>query len=210
MSEQPRVSIIGNDGAVGQALSSLLRSDGFDTRAWSCAAEFLASNEPDEPGCVVADLSLPDMTGLELQCALAAREPALPIIFVTDGADLAAAVRGMKAGAVDVLSQPVRRQELVAAVREAVAKNAAVRTVSAHRREACALMDRLTPREKQVLDLVLAGLLNKQIAARLGAAEETIKIHRGRVMKKMQVRSAMALVQFLTTSGLSATMSAGG
>src|SRR5262249_21220022 len=153
------------------------------------ATEFLEAHDADAPGCLVTDLRMPEMSGLELQRALLDRGSKRAIVFITGQADIPTTVQAMKAGAVSFLSKPVRRAELVAALEEAILRDAEGRCSHRQRQDVERRLASLTPRERQVLDLVATGMLNKQIAAELGAAEKTIKVHRGRIMEKMQVRT---------------------
>jgi len=193
----PLVSLLDDQEAVVVAAARMLRAAGFAVRTWTSAAAFLEEYDSTIPGCLVSDIHMPDMTGLELQQALLARDIRTPIIFMTGMGDVSMAVRALKAGAVTFLCKPVERVELVAAVREALAHDAAVR---AHQQEDRVISKRLatlTPRESQVLDLLATGLMNKQIAYELGAAEKTIRKHRGRILEKMKVSTAAALVSLL-------------
>jgi FixJ family two-component response regulator len=199
----PIVFLLDDDESVVLALGRLLQSQGFATRAWTSAARFLAEHDPDQPGCLVSDLSMPEMDGLQLQQALLEADCRRPIIFLTGYGDMATAVTGMRAGAVSFLPKPVRVTELVAAVREGIARDADIRVEVQERHRVLELMQKITPRERQVLELVVQGLLNKQIAAQLGTAEKTIKVHRGRLMHKMRVKSAAALVKLLDNAALS-------
>jgi RNA polymerase sigma factor (sigma-70 family) len=200
---QPQVSILDSDPAVVQSLARLLQAEGFLVRTWSLAREFMAQPEPPLGGCLIANTVMPDMTGLELQREVAARQWPLPVIFLTSADDIRTVVRGMKAGAINCLPKPVQRRELLEAVREAFSESRAVRARRAAQRRVREMLERLTPREREVLDLAVTGLLVKQIAARLGTAEKTVKTHKGRLMRKMQVRSTLALVQVMITAGLS-------
>jgi len=168
----------------------------------------MAQPEPALAGCLIANTVMPDMSGLELQRELAARQWSVPVIFLTSATDIATVVRGMKAGAINCLPKPVQRRELLEAVREACSESRAVRAQRATQLRVRQMLERLTPREREVLDLAVTGLLVKQIAARLGTAEKTVKTHKGRLMRKMQVRSTLALVQLMITAGLSPLMSA--
>lgn len=202
MNAQAVVSILDDDASIVLALARMLHVEGFFTRTWTSAATFLATFNPDLPGCLVTDLIMPEMSGLELQSALAARDCSLPIVFLSGRGDIGATVEAMRGGAISFLCKPVGRTELTAAVREAIAHDAARRAKLTVRRRVRALMQDLTPRESQVLELVALGLTNKEIAALLGAAEKTIKVHRGRLMEKMRVRSAAALLQLLLSADL--------
>lgn len=194
---QPVVFLVDDDPAILEALGRLLRVEGFTVRTWNSGLQFLKEHEPDIPGCLVVDVRMPDLDGLELQRALRDSGSERPIVFVTGQGDITMTVQAMKAGAVSFLPKPVRRAELISAIREAIAKDENNRAARLERRDVELRVEKLTPRERQVLKLVTRGLLNKQIAAELGAAEKTIKVHRARVMQKMQVRSAAALVGLL-------------
>ena len=174
------------------------RCSGFTVSPYTSAVEFLEAHDAETPGCLVADVRMPGMSGLELQRTLRARGIDRAIVFVTGQGDIPTTVQAMKAGAVTFLSKPVQRAELVAAVREALLRDAVGRAQHREREDLVRRLASLTPRERQVLELVATGMLNKQIAAELGAAEKTIKVHRGRIMEKMQVRTATALVGLLS------------
>ena len=194
----PIVFLLDDEEAVLVALARMLQSSGFTVIPYTSADDFLAAHDAQIPGCLVADVRMPGMNGLELQRTLLARGIDRAIIFVTGQGDIPTTVQAMKAGAVTFLSKPVRRAELVAAVREALLRDASGRAQHREREDFARRLASLTPRERQVLDLVATGMLNKQNAAELGAAEKTIKVHRGRIMEKMQVRTATALVGLLS------------
>jgi FixJ family two-component response regulator len=200
---QPQVSILDNDEIGARSMAHALEAEGLVVRTWPSPAEFLAQPEPSRAGCLIASLTTPDMPGLEVQREVAARQWPLPVIFLTPANDIATAVRGMKAGAINCLPKPVQRAELLEAVREALSESRAVRAQCAAQLRVRQMLEGLTPREREVLDLAVTGLLVKQIAARLGTAEKTVKTHKGRLMRKMQVRSTLALVQLMMTVGLS-------
>ena len=200
---QPQVSILDSDEVGAQSMAQTLQGEGFVARSWTSAREFMAQPEPPLAGCVVANVTLPDMPGLELQREIAARQWPLPVILLTPSNDITAAVRGMKAGAINCLPKPVQRAELLEAVREAFSESRAMRAQRAAQLRVRQMIEGLTPREREVLDLAVTGLLVKQIAARLGTAEKTVKTHKGRLMRKMQVRSTLALVQLMMTAGFS-------
>ena len=195
---QPVVFLLDDEQAVVTALSRLLQASGFTVRCWTSAAKFLEAHDAQEPGCLVTDLRMPEMSGLELQRALLEHGSDRAIVFITGQGDIPTTVRAMKAGAVSFLSKPVQRAELVAAVEEAILRDAESRAQHRERADLVRRLASLTPRERQVLELVTTGMLNKQIAAELGAAEKTIKVHRGRIMEKMHVRTATALVGLLS------------
>ena len=201
--EQPQISILDGDAAGAQSMAELLQAEGFVARTWVSAAEFIAQPEPPLTGCLVANVSMPDMTGLELLREIAALQWPLPVIFLTPPNDITTVVRGMKAGASNCLPKPVQRADLLEAVREALSESRTVRAQCATQLRVRHMLGGLTPREREVLDLAVTGLLVKQIAARLGTAEKTVKTHKGRLMRKMQVRSTLALVQLMMTAGLS-------
>ena len=193
----PIVYVLDDEPAVVVALARMLQSSGFTVSPYTSAVELLEAHDAETPGCLVADVRMPGMSGLELQRTLRARGIDRAIVFVTGQGDIPTTVQAMKAGAVTFLSKPVQRAELVAAVREALLRDAVGRAQHREREDLVRRLASLTPRERQVLELVATGMLNKQIAAELGAAEKTIKVHRGRIMEKMQVRTATALVWLL-------------
>jgi FixJ family two-component response regulator len=198
LAQQPTIFLLDDEEMVVIALGRMLQAEGFVTRAWTSAAEFLEEHDAEAPGCLVADVRMPGMSGLDLQNALLDRGMDRCIVFVTGQGDIPTTVQAMKAGAVTFLAKPIQRVELVAAVHEALSKDMVARTQHRERHHISQRLASLTPRERQVLDLVAKGLLNKQIAATLGAAEKTIKVHRGRVMEKMHVRTAVGLVGLLS------------
>jgi FixJ family two-component response regulator len=187
--------LVDDDPSVLRALTRLFAAAGLEPRAFPSPAAFLAAHDPTTPGCLVLDIALPGLDGLELQQALAASDCARPIVFITGRGDIPMSVRAMRSGAVDFLTKPVKDTELLAAVRRAIEMD---RRARAARLELDALRRRLaslTPREREVLAQVVAGRLNKQIAADLGIVEKTIKVHRARIMEKMAVRSLADLVR---------------
>jgi FixJ family two-component response regulator len=195
MHEDPAVFVLDDDELLVTAVCRLLNGEGFRTRGWTSARKFLAEHDHDAPGCLLTDLSMPEMSGLELQRALAAAGCGRPIVFITGQGDMTSTVEGMRAGALTFLPKPIRGVELVAAVREALAADAALRASRATQQRTLALLDSLTRRERQVMDLIVQGLPSKQIAAELGIAENTVKVHRDRLMHKLQVRSVAALIK---------------
>jgi len=199
---QAQVAILDSDPRVAEAMARALQAEGFTTRVFASARELMAQPEPSVGGCLVVNTTMPDMSGLELQRELTVRQWPLAVIFLTSADDIKTVVRGMKAGAINCLRQPVQPAELLEAVREAFAESRVVRAQRAARLHVQQLLECLTPREREVLDLAVAGLLVKQIAARLGTAEKTVKTHKGRLMRKMQVRSTLALVQLMVAAGL--------
>ena len=188
------VWLVDDDPSVLRALGRLLDAEGFTTRAFSDPGSFLEAHDPSAPGCAIIDLGLPGLDGLALQKRLTANGYSRPVVFLTGQGSIPAAVQAMRDGAVDFLTKPVSGDQLIAAIRMALVidtKSRARHLAGATARDNLA---RLTHREREVMSLVVTGLLNKQIAARLGAAEKTIKVHRSRVMHKMGVRSVAELV----------------
>jgi FixJ family two-component response regulator len=179
----------------------LLKAAGHVVEAFASPREFLARERYEGPGCLVLDLRMPEMTGLELQDVLERAGHTLPVVFVSGHGDIPASVRAMKAGAIDFLTKPVQNRALLEAIERALARDAAARAVRAERDAARTRLARLTPRERQVCDLVATGLLNKQIAAELGTGEKTIKWHRAHVMGKLGVGSVAELVRLIDRAG---------
>ena len=198
---EPAVFLVDDDATVRAALRRGLAAEGFRVCLFESADAFLAGHDPEAPGCLVADVAMPGMSGLELQSLLAARGSARPIIFITGRGSIPMSVQAMRAGAVTFLSKPVRLEELAAAVREALERDRRSRAEQAERRAVESRLQALTSREREVLALIVVGKLNKQIAAELGAAEKTIKVHRGRVMAKLNVRTVAELVNLTARVG---------
>ena len=192
-----QIYLVDDQPAILKALTRLLNSAGYAVQSFASASEFLARVDAQAQGCLILDLAMPEMSGLALQQALAERASLLPVIFLTGQGDIETGVRAMKLGAADFLTKPVDAERLLAAVEQACASNRRAHDAD---QELAAIRQRLatlTPRETEVLDLIIEGLLNKQVAATLGAAEKTIKVHRARVMAKMEVRSLAALVRMV-------------
>lgn len=200
-----KVFLVDDEPDVRRAIERLLRAEGLDVEGFGSAAEFLAAAGEADAGCVVLDVAMPGVDGLALQQLLADRQGALPVVFLSGRGDIAMTVHAIKAGAVDFLTKPVRGADLLRAVRAALGQAAE------HRRDADATADsrarlaQLTPREREVLGHVIAGQRNKAIAARLGTSEQTIKVHRGRVMDKLGVDSVVGLVRFAQLLGVTET-----
>ncbi len=205
MSEpDPIVFVVDDDASVREAVQRLISSVKLRVQTFASTRDFLANKRPDAPACLVLDVRLPDASGLELQRDLAEAGIQIPIIFITGHADVPMTVQAMKAGAVEFLTKPFRGQELLDAIQQAIAKDRVAWNQRAQMAELRARYDTLTAREKEVMKLVAAGLLNKQIGAELGASELTIKTHRGRVMEKMRAESLADLVRMAEKLGLSA------
>ena len=198
----PTVFVVDDDDAIRKAVSRLLRSAGIAVAVFASPSEFLAQYDPDMPGCLVLDLAMPDINGLQLQTTLAKKGCTLPIIFLTGQGDVSKSVQAMKHGAFDFFSKPVKEKDLLPAVRAAIERNAVARREQARLSEICARLDTLTPREREVLEHVVAGKLNKQIASDLGITEATVKMHRARVMTKMKVQGVADLVRLAEVCGI--------
>jgi len=201
------VHVVDDDASLRTAVSRLLRAAGYEVHAYASAGEFLLAERADGPGCLVLDVRMPGPSGLELQAALARMAHPLPIVFLTGHGDIPMSVRAIQAGAVDFLTKPVKRDTLLRAVEAAIARDIEGRQASARMRDLRARFETLTPREREVFTHVVAGLLNKQIAARANCSIRTVKAHRARAMQKMQAASVADLVRMaevLRADGLSA------
>jgi FixJ family two-component response regulator len=201
----PTVFVVDDYAPGRRSISRLLRAAGFVVAAFASAEEFLAHYDPQAPGCLVLDLAMPAVSGLELQSILAEKGSLLPIIFLTAHGDIPKSVQAMKHGASDFLTKPVNDEDLLAAVRVAIEKGRALRREQAELSEIRARLATLTPREREVLKYVVAGKLNKQIAGDLGTVEQTIKIHRAHLMQKMRVQSVAELVRLTERCGIGTT-----
>jgi FixJ family two-component response regulator len=197
----PTVFVVDDDAAVLKGLSRLLRSAGLAVVTFSSPREFLDSHDPNAPGCLVLDVAMPGLNGLELQQSLLARGQEPAIIFLTGHGDIPMSVKAIKHGAVDFLTKPVNDDDLLTAVRDAIEKDRLQRQVQAEVAEIHQRLATLTPREREVLQHVISGQLNKQIAADLGTVEKTVKVHRARVMQKMKVQSVAELVRLAERAG---------
>lgn len=200
-SDSPIVFVVDDDYRVREALSSLVASIGLEVAVFGSAQEYLESEKPDSPACLVLDLQLPGTSGLELQKELAAGNSP-PIIFITGHGDVPSSVRAMKAGAVEFLPKPFGEQELLQAINTAIALDRKARQERSEMSELLRHYALLTPRERQVLPFVVAGLANKQTASELGTSEITIGVHRGQIMRKMAARSLAELVRMADKLGI--------
>jgi len=199
---EPIVFVIDDEPSVRKALARLLRSAGCRVETFASSEEFLARERYEGVGCLVLDVRMPGLTGLDLQQALAKADVVLPIVFISGQSDIPASVRAMKAGAVDFLPKPFLDRDLLDAVQRSLAKS---RRALAARAEIFDIQERvrtLTSREREVMECVICGSMNKQIGAELGISEKTVKVHRARVMAKMQVRSVAELVRLCDAVGI--------
>jgi FixJ family two-component response regulator len=196
------IFLVDDDADVLKALGRLVRAWGYDSREFVSPQDFLREHDTSLPGCAVLDVAMPDLDGLMLQRALAAKGVELPVIFLTGRGDIPMAVCAMKAGAVDVLTKPVNADALLAAIGRAREREAREREARAQMESFLAKLAKLTPREREVLGHVVAGRLNKQIAYDLGTVEKTIKVHRSRMMEKMGARSLADLVRMVERAGM--------
>lgn len=198
----PIVFLVDDDLAVREALSSLIRSVGLHVEAFASAQDFLQFRPPDAPACLVLDVRMPGLSGLDLQRKLADAGNRVPIIFITAHGDIPMTVRAMKAGAVEFLTKPFRNQDLLDAIAHSLEQDEVARLQRAEVAEIQASYDTLTSRERDVIVLIVRGMLNKQAAAELGITEITIKVHRHNIMQKMRARSLPALVRMVERLGL--------
>jgi len=192
---RPTVFVVDDDPSVRKALERSIRTADLNVKTFACAAEFLDHGPPEGPACLVLDIRMPGLNGLDLQAELNSRNFRTPVIFITGHGDVPASVKALKSGAVDFLLKPFNWSDLLRSIHQALKQDEALHAVRAEDAEVRCRIQTLTPREREVLDLVVKGLLNKQIAIQLGAAERTIKVHRGRVMHKMEVQSVADLVR---------------
>ena len=196
------ILVVDDDISVREALEGLIRSAGWRVETFPSAQEFLARPPADAPGCLVLDVRLPGLSGLDLQKRLAEMNLELPIIFITGHGDVPTSVQAMKAGALEFLTKPFADQDLLNAIQQAVKHDRAERRSQAKIRELHGRYQSLTPREREIMERVVAGLLNKQIAAELGISEITVKAHRGQVMRKMRADSLADLVTMSEALGI--------
>ena len=196
------VFVVDDDPSVREALARLIRSAGLRVEAFASAEEFLNRPRADAPSCLVLDVRLPDLSGLDLQRRMVEANNEIPIIFITGHGDIPMTVRAMKAGAIEFLTKPLVEGDVLESIRQAIARDRAVRDHHAESGELRARNASLTPREQEVMAWVVSGLLNKQIAGELGISEETVKVHRGHVMRKMKADSLADLVRMSERLGI--------
>lgn len=197
----PVVFIVDDDISMRESLTDLFRSMRYEAEGFESAASFLEKADMQQPGCILLDVRLPGLSGLDFQAQLERIGSKLPIVFMTGFGDIPMSVRAMKAGAIDFLTKPFKDQDILNSVGAAIEKDAARRQENAGREAVAALVETLTPREREVMAAVVEGLMNKQIAFALGISEVTVKLHRGHVMRKMDVRSVAELVRKIETLG---------
>jgi FixJ family two-component response regulator len=198
----PIVFVVDDDSSMREALVDLIASVGLSVEAFKSAGEFLAHRRPDAPACLVLDVRLPGLSGLELQRELLRTEAPIPIIFITGHGDIPMSVRAIKEGAVEFLAKPFRDQDLLDAIQHALEIDRAARQERSMVAEVRRRYESLTKREREVMRLVVSGLLNKQIAAEFGSSEVTIKMHRGQVMRKMKAQSIVELLRMAEKIGV--------
>jgi FixJ family two-component response regulator len=199
---RPAVFVVDDDASVREALDGLFRSIGLQATTFGSAAEFLQHKLPDAPSCLVLDVRLPGLSGLDFQAELAATGLHIPIIFMTGHGDIPMTVKAMKAGAVEFLPKPFRDQDMLDAVQQALERDRERRQRNSGLAKLKSSFDTLTPREQEVMGLVTAGLMNKQVAGEIGVSEITAKVHRGNIMRKMGAKSLAELVRMADALGL--------
>jgi RNA polymerase sigma factor (sigma-70 family) len=205
--EQPVVFVIDDDASVRDAIADLLRSVGLTVESFGSTQEFLQRERPDVPGCIVLDVRLPGPSGLEFQRTLSNSSIHLPIIFISGHGDIAMSVRAMKSGAIEFLTKPVPEQQLLDAIQSGIERDRARRREARVVAELRERFDSLTPREREVLALVVTGRRNKQIAAQVNLSEMTVKVHRSQIMRKMRAKSLVDLVRMADALGASTATS---
>jgi FixJ family two-component response regulator len=200
--QKPIVFVVDDDVSVRESLDLLIKFAGWQSETFASAVDFLARPRTTTPSCLVLDVSLPDLDGLELQKLIASERTDMPIIFITGHGDVPMTVKAMKAGAVEFLTKPFEDEVLLSAIRHAIKRSAAVLDDQAETSALRSSYESLTPREREVMQLVVAGMLNKQIGLKLGISEVTVKAHRGKMMQKMKVESLADLVKTAVRLGL--------
>jgi len=200
--ETPLVYVVDDDPSIRKALERLLQSAGYDAMTFASAMEFMDSDHPDVPGCLLLDIKMPKLSGLELQDRLTEKGISIPIIFITGHGTVPDSVRAMKAGAMDFLQKPFKDSELLDMVSQGIQRHRRLRQKQRQMNTLRARMETLTPREREVFKLVVRGMLNKQVAYDLGITEKTIKVHRAQVMQKMGAQSLADLVRFAEKLGI--------
>jgi FixJ family two-component response regulator len=202
MTTMPIVHVVDDDEPIRTAMARLLAAEGLTARTYASAEEFLSALRPNEPGCVVLDLQMPGLNGLELQLKLAEREDPPPVVFLTGHGQIPDSVRAIQRGAVDFLTKPVQSHDLLDAIKRAFERDTADRANRVRQRDLRARYARLTPREREVLLHLISGQLNKQAAADLSIAERTIKLHRSRILQKMETDSMAGLTRLAMELGI--------
>ena len=202
---KPTVFVIDDDPSVLKSLARLLKSLGFDTETFASAELFLARKHYDGVGCIVLDVRMPGLSGMDLQDELSRADYSMPIIFITGHGNIPMSVQAMKKGAVNFLAKPFDDEELLQAVREAIEKDRRVKAERAEVHDALKLIEQLTPREHEIFRHVITGMLNKRIAQKLDIAEKTVKVHRGRIMEKLCVESVADLVRLAEKADIKPT-----
>jgi FixJ family two-component response regulator len=202
---QSTVYVVDDDAGVRRALSNLVRSVGLRVEVFASAAEFLAAKRPDAPACLILDVRLPGLSGLDFQAELTKARNQIPIIFITGHGDIPMTVKAMKAGAIEFLTKPFRDQDLLDAVQVALERARATHESEQSAAQLRAKFEALTPREQEVMAWVTGGLLNKQVAAEIGVTEITVKVHRGKLTRKMGARSLAELVKMADMLGIRRT-----
>jgi len=200
--ETPLVYVVDDDPSIRKALERLLRSAGYEAMTFASALEFMEFDHPDVPGCLVLDIKMPEVSGLELQDRMAEKGIFIPIIFITGHGTVPDSVRAMKAGAMDFLQKPFKDDELLDMVSQGIQRHRRMQQKKRQMHTLRARLDTLTPREREVFRLVVSGMLNKQVAYDLGITEKTIKVHRAQVMQKMGAQSLADLVRFAEKLGI--------